>query len=352
MGALKETADELINEYRNPSKRWRVIQYDLKGMRMKMLRKMVHYFYAKHKVPERHNDRMFMFKLVAWAIIERSKVLEDYQINALLRHRKALLEKGPLPDDQLALSSDTSGLNRKRRKERDRMNDMAKKETAAKETKKVEKKEKAAKEKVIKIAGKEFPANHKFKLKKNAEHSNDWKGGKGGLVALAYSKARTIEEAEEYLKKEITSGSLKGKVDGKPAEAAEDLAWRVLRRLVHDQLVEGTGGPAEFKEPKEKPKAKKEEKKAGKKSKAKAEEEDEEEDEDEDDEDEEDEPKAKKGKGKAKKAKAVEEEEDDEDEDDEEDDDVDDEDDEEEEEDEEDEDDEEEEAPKAKRKKK
>jgi len=125
---IRETAEALVRQYASPGySKYEIIQYTLKSYSLKRLRRLTRYFYHD-TVPLDHNDWLFFFKLVGWAIVERSMTLTEEALFAQERHRKALLKAGPLPDNKLTSKLGNSHKKRKRRKRRiQEKNYMAKK---------------------------------------------------------------------------------------------------------------------------------------------------------------------------------------------------------------------------------
>ena len=93
---------ELVKQYREGGayQRNKLISKTLTGFKFKLLRRMVkraylHYAYFSSIAFHDHRDSAYFKKLLGWAIVERSGVLDEERRAALERHRRTHLEKGP-----------------------------------------------------------------------------------------------------------------------------------------------------------------------------------------------------------------------------------------------------------------
>ena len=242
-----------------PYGRMLILENTLKLLKPSKMRKIVSYFYGD-KVPVDHGDWHYLYKLLAFAVIEESNVLtEKDQLDALYRHRKALLERGPnTADNGRSVVSRKSAHKKVRKmhlvvKEED-MADMetvkdeqeekeekakpAKKKAAAKPVAKKaakEKKEKPAKVKMLSLGGKKFEPDAKFKWAPNAENSpKRRKKGKGGFLSELFKRPVTFDDAIEEAKEAFVSNTIKGwGVD----RYVRGQVKGALRRLIRSKLI-------------------------------------------------------------------------------------------------------------------
>lgn len=87
---------ELAKEYATTSGngRQKIVNEVIPEHDLEDLQTAVKGYYGK-KVASEHKDRKFLAKLVAWAVVESSNLLDKDAMVALDRHRKTHLEKGP-----------------------------------------------------------------------------------------------------------------------------------------------------------------------------------------------------------------------------------------------------------------
>lgn len=65
------------------------------------LRNLIRFHYKGQKIPLKHNDVGFLYRLVAWAVALESEALSPDQKEVMLRHREQLLKKGPRDENEL-----------------------------------------------------------------------------------------------------------------------------------------------------------------------------------------------------------------------------------------------------------
>lgn len=94
--------ETLVEQYKNGSvyARHELIARTLHGYRLGLLRKLVHKAYAgtehdKQIVLTDHGDVSYLRKLLAWAIVERSGLLDEDHVAALIKNRRQTVAKGP-----------------------------------------------------------------------------------------------------------------------------------------------------------------------------------------------------------------------------------------------------------------
>ena len=103
---------ELVAEYRDGSsaRRSEIVANTLAGLKMQHMRNLVRRAYRDTDlmvVMDGHSDFAYLRKLLGWAVVERSGVLDDEHLQILIRHRAAHITKGP----NLKAYPDASGLD-------------------------------------------------------------------------------------------------------------------------------------------------------------------------------------------------------------------------------------------------
>ena len=189
---MSRSIKELAKEYAtiSGSGRQKIVNEEIQEHDLEDLQSTVKSYYGK-KVATEHKDRKFLAKLVAWAVVESSNLLDKEAMTVLDHHRKTHLEKGP--DLDVGNDEKESGKTNKE------------KEKAMKTVSKKGKTEKAT-------AGKtETKKVNKKKTPTFAFTSGKYVIAKGGsfLFVDLFKKPITFDEAVKQTEKLLASKKLK-----------------------------------------------------------------------------------------------------------------------------------------------
>lgn len=97
---IAEMAEELVSQYRDATSaynRTKVITENIQAIKPSKVRSLVTHFYGD-KVPVDHGDLRFLYKLLAYAVVQESATLTEEQLKVYKSNQEALLLKGPSSD--------------------------------------------------------------------------------------------------------------------------------------------------------------------------------------------------------------------------------------------------------------
>ncbi|KKL16295.1 hypothetical protein LCGC14_2497000, partial [marine sediment metagenome] len=195
-------------------------------------------------VPIDHGDRQFLSKLIAWKIVEKSRVLSKEAEAALLRNRERHIEKGPQVEDE-----DEEGLSVSKRKRGRKMKTSEKKTTTVEDTEsrdpKEDKKSKKSKgkkpkdKKSKKSKDKKTKSNLIFKSKVTGPvaptdkftFKGDVPEGIDGIVAKAFKGGALVSAAVTVMEEMKSKGKIKSPMP------VNGLLRRSMKKLVRTKTL-------------------------------------------------------------------------------------------------------------------
>ena len=194
---MSRSIKELAKEYAtiSGSGRQKIVNEEIQEHDLEDLQSTVRSYYGK-KVATEHKDKKFLAKLVAWAVVETSSLLDKEAMAVLDRHRKTHLEKGP---DLDAGKEDESGKTSKKEKAMKTVSKKGKKDKAT--AGKTETTTTAKKKKTPTFA---FTSG-KYVIAKDAPSV----GGGNKIVVDLFKKPISFDEAVKQVEKLLASKKLK-----------------------------------------------------------------------------------------------------------------------------------------------
>ncbi len=194
---MSRSIKELAKEYAtiSGSGRQKIVNEEIQEHDLEDLQSTVRSYYGK-KVATEHKDKKFLAKLVAWAVVETSSLLDKEAMAVLDRHRKTHLEKGP---DLDAGKEDESGKTSKKEKAMKTVSKKGKKDKAT--AGKTETTTTAKKKKTPTFA---FTSG-KYVIAKDAPSV----GGGNKIVVDLFKKPISFDEAVKSVEKLLASKKLK-----------------------------------------------------------------------------------------------------------------------------------------------
>ena len=194
---MSRSIKELAKEYATISGvgRQKIVNEEIQEHDLEDLQSTVKSYYGK-KVATEHKDRKFLAKLVAWAVVETSSLLDKEAMAVLDRHRKTHLEKGP---DLDAGKEEQSGKTKKEKEKA--MKTVSKKGKTEKSTADKTKTKKDSKKKTPTFA---FTSG-KYVIAKDAPSV----GGGNKIVVDLFKKPISFDEAVKSVEKLLASKKLK-----------------------------------------------------------------------------------------------------------------------------------------------
>ena len=217
---MSRSIKELAKEYAtiSGSGRQKIVNEEIQEHDLEDLQSTVRSYYGK-KVATEHKDKKFLAKLVAWAVVETSSLLDKEAMAVLDRHRKTHLEKGPDLD-----AGKEQELGKTKKEKEKAMKTVSKKGKTEKgtESKKVTETKKASKKKTPTFA---FTSG-KYVIAKDAPSV----GGGNKIVVDLFKKPISFDEAVKQVEKLLASKKLK--LAGNPEWLVNVIMTNQIRRKV------------------------------------------------------------------------------------------------------------------------